>query len=52
MRHRPIREPLREQPGKDIWLMGGGDIIARFSTRRRSMSSSSVWSRVHRDGIR
>jgi dihydrofolate reductase len=21
---------LREQPGKDIWLMGGGDIIASF----------------------
>jgi dihydrofolate reductase len=21
---------LREQPGKDIWLMGGGDLIASF----------------------
>ena len=21
---------LREQPGKDIWLMGGGEIIAAF----------------------
>ena len=29
----PIRafvDGLREQPGKDIWLMGGGDIIASF----------------------
>ena len=21
---------LREQPGKDIWMMGGGDLIASF----------------------
>ena len=25
---------LREQPGKDIWLMGGGDIIASFLDER------------------
>jgi dihydrofolate reductase len=26
----PIVSGLREQPGKDIWLMGGGDLIASF----------------------
>ena len=26
----PLVSRLREQPGKDIWLMGGGDIIASF----------------------
>lgn len=26
----PFVSQLREQPGKDIWLMGGGDIIASF----------------------
>lgn len=26
----PFVRHLREQPGKDIWLMGGGDIIASF----------------------
>ena len=26
----PFVTRLREQPGKDIWLMGGGDIIASF----------------------
>jgi dihydrofolate reductase len=26
----PFVRGLREQPGKDIWLMGGGDIIASF----------------------
>ena len=26
----PILNRLREQPGKDIWLMGGGDLIATF----------------------
>jgi dihydrofolate reductase len=26
----PFIDRLREQPGKDIWLMGGGDIIASF----------------------
>jgi len=26
----PFVSRLREQPGKDIWLMGGGDIIASF----------------------
>jgi dihydrofolate reductase len=25
---------LREQPGKDIWLMGGGDLIAAFLDHR------------------
>src|SRR3954469_12519862 len=25
---------LREQPGKDIWLMGGGDLIASFLDAR------------------
>ncbi len=25
---------LREQPGKDIWLMGGGDLIASFLDER------------------
>jgi dihydrofolate reductase len=26
----PFVRHLREQPGKDIWLMGGGEIIASF----------------------
>src|SRR4051812_46435000 len=26
----PFVRTLREQPGKDIWLMGGGDLIASF----------------------
>ena len=26
----PFVSHLREQPGKDIWLMGGGDLIASF----------------------
>jgi dihydrofolate reductase len=26
----PFVNRLREQPGKDIWLMGGGEIIASF----------------------
>jgi len=26
----PFLSRLREQPGKDIWLMGGGEIIASF----------------------
>jgi len=26
----PFVSRLREQPGKDIWLMGGGEIIAAF----------------------
>ena len=26
----PFVSRLRAQPGKDIWLMGGGDIIASF----------------------
>jgi dihydrofolate reductase len=26
----PFVSQLREQPGKDIWLMGGGDLIASF----------------------
>jgi dihydrofolate reductase len=26
----PLVSRLREQPGKDIWLMGGGEIIASF----------------------
>ena len=26
----PLVRRLREQPGKDIWLMGGGEIIASF----------------------
>jgi dihydrofolate reductase len=26
----PLVSRLREQPGKDIWLMGGGDLIASF----------------------
>jgi len=27
---RPFIDRLREQPGKDLWLMGGGDLIASF----------------------
>ena len=30
----PFMSRLREQPGKDIWLMGGGDIIASFLDER------------------
>jgi dihydrofolate reductase len=30
----PFIDRLREQPGKDIWLMGGGDIIASFLDER------------------
>jgi dihydrofolate reductase len=26
----PLVSRLREQPGKDIWLMGGGELIASF----------------------
>ena len=26
----PFVQRLREQPGKDVWLMGGGDLIASF----------------------
>src|SRR4030095_2954670 len=26
----PFLSRLREEPGKDIWLMGGGDLIASF----------------------
>jgi dihydrofolate reductase len=26
----PVVSRLREQPGKDIWLMGGGELIASF----------------------
>ena len=26
----PFVSNLREQPGKDIWLMGGGELIASF----------------------
>jgi dihydrofolate reductase len=26
----PFVERLRERPGKDVWLMGGGDLIAAF----------------------
>ena len=26
----PFMTRLREQPGKDVWLMGGGDLIASF----------------------
>jgi dihydrofolate reductase len=26
----PFMNRLREEPGKDIWLMGGGDLIASF----------------------
>jgi len=26
----PFMSRLRQQPGKDIWLMGGGDLIASF----------------------
>ena len=41
----PFVSRLREQPGKDIWLMGGGELSPPFSTSTRSTSSSSVWSR-------
>src|SRR5262249_39063364 len=27
---RPFASRLRDQPGKDIWLMGGGELIAAF----------------------
>jgi len=30
----PFISGLREQPGKDIWLMGGGDLIASFLDER------------------
>ena len=30
----PFIARLRDQPGKDIWLMGGGDIIASFLDAR------------------
>ena len=36
---RPFVARLREQPGKNVWLMGGGDLIASFldeqATKRR-----------------
>ena len=31
---RPLVSRLREQPGKNIWLMGGGDLIASFLDER------------------
>ena len=34
---------LREQAGKNIWMMGGGEIIASFSGRRR-------YRRIHHHG--
>jgi dihydrofolate reductase len=30
----PFVRRLREQPGKDIWLMGGGELIASFLDER------------------
>jgi dihydrofolate reductase len=30
----PFMDRLRAQPGRDIWLMGGGDIIASFLDER------------------
>ena len=30
----PFVSRLREQPGKDMWLMGGGDLIASFLDER------------------
>jgi dihydrofolate reductase len=30
----PFVRSLREQPGKDIWLMGGGELIASFLDER------------------
>jgi dihydrofolate reductase len=33
---------LRAQPGKNIWMMGGGEIIGPFWTRTRLTSSSSA----------
>lgn len=30
----PFVSGLREQPGKDIWLMGGGELIASFLDER------------------
>ena len=30
----PFVRRLKEQPGKDIWLMGGGDLIASFLDER------------------
>ena len=30
----PFVRRLREQPGKDLWLMGGGDLIASFLDER------------------
>jgi dihydrofolate reductase len=30
----PFVDRLREQPGKDIWLMGGGELIASFLDAR------------------
>ena len=41
----PFVSRLREQPGKDIWLMGGGEVIACFLDDDRSTSSSSAWPR-------
>lgn len=29
-----VVDDLRERPGKDIWLMGGGDLIASFLDER------------------
>lgn len=31
---RPFIDHLRQQPGKNIWLMGGGDLIASFLDER------------------
>jgi dihydrofolate reductase len=47
----PFVSRLRDQPGKDIWLMGGGELIASFLDAQRSTSSSSAWRRFSSGGV-
>ena len=36
---------IRAEPGKDIWMMGGGGLIGSFLDAARSTRLSSTWSR-------
>jgi dihydrofolate reductase len=43
--NKPVKtfaQRLRAQPGKDIWMIGGGEIIASFLDQAKSTSSAST----------
>ena len=39
---KPFAQRLRAQPGKNIWMMGGGEIITSFLTKESSTNSASM----------